>query len=191
MTRRFIGAGLSGLGGMTTRWRARISSRSSCRVRLFLFGDVVGGEMRVNGAGEMVWRVWDEMPGRFPSVEMDEFVVMPNHVHGVIVICQRLGAHFSPEAPTGAPTRGAPTGGGAIRLGDVVGAFKSLTTVEYGRCVRKMGWPPFDRRLWQRNYYERVIRDESELGRARAYIVDNPMEWEFDSENSDRTSVGS
>ena len=73
----------------------------------------------------------------------------------------------------------------------MVDAFKSLTTVEYGRYVRKMGWPPFDRRLRQLNYYERVIRDESELGRVRAYIVDNPMEWEFDSENPDRTSVGS
>ena len=162
--------------------------------RLCLFGDVAGGEMRANGAGEMVWRVWDGMPGRCPLVEMDEFVVMPNHVHGVIVNRQRWGPHFSPEddrATKGAPTRGAPTGGGgAITLGDVVGAFKSLTTVEYGRGVRKMGWPPFDRRLWQRNYYERVIRDESELGGARAYIVDNPMEWEFDSENPDRTNIG-
>ena len=59
--------------------------------RLCLFGDVVDGEMRANDAGEMVWRVWDGMPGRFPSIEMDEFVVMPNHVHGVIIIPPVIG----------------------------------------------------------------------------------------------------
>ena len=75
-------------------------------------------------------------------------------------------------------------------MGDVVGAFKSLTTVEYGRGVRKLDWPPFDRRLWQRNYYERVIRDESEFSRVREYIANNPMEWEFDRENPAMMNAG-
>ena len=166
--------------------------------RLCLFGDVVDGEMRANDAGEMVWRVWDGMPGRFPSIEMDEFVVMPNHVHGVIIIRQSLGSLVGGQgdsgvqrdtgattgATVGATTRVAPT------VGDVVGAFKSLTTVEYGRGVRKLDWPPFDRRLWQRNYYERVIRDESEFSRVREYIANNPMEWEFDRENPAMMNAG-
>ena len=62
------------------------------QARLCLFGDVVDGEMRLNDAGEMVRRLWDGMPDRFPSVETDEFVVMPNHVHGVIFIRQSSAA---------------------------------------------------------------------------------------------------
>ena len=153
--------------------------------RLCLFGDVVDGEMRANDAGEMVWRVWDGMPGRFPSIEMDEFVVMPNHVHGVIIIRQSLGSLVGGQGDSGVQRDT-----GATTVGDVVGAFKSLTTVEYGRGVRKLDWPPFDRRLWQRNYYERVIRDESEFSRVREYIANNPMEWEFDRENPAMMNAG-
>ena len=153
--------------------------------RLCLFGDVVDGEMRANDAGEMVWRVWDGMPGRFPSIEMDEFVVMPNHVHGVIIIRQSLGSLVGGQGDSGVQRDTE-----ATTVGDVVGAFKSLTTVEYGRGVRKLDWPPFDRRLWQRNYYERVIRDESEFSRVREYIANNPMEWEFDRENPAMMNAG-
>ena len=157
--------------------------------RLCLFGDVVDGEMRANDAGEMVWRVWDGMPGRFPSIEMDEFVVLPNHVHGVIIIRQSLGSLVGGQGDSGVQRdTGATTG--AATVGDVVGAFKSLTTVEYGRGVRELDWPPFDRRLWQRNYYERVIRDESEFSRVREYIANNPMEWEFDRENPAMMNAG-
>ena len=207
--------------------------------RLCLFGDVVAGEMRLNDAGKMVRRAWDGMPDRFSFIEMDEFVVMPNHVHGVIIIHQPSPSDTPPvgvslvgaqspsstldtqSAPSDAPpvgvslvgalndiggqndtratTRVAPTGmvtddththddmrattRVAPTLGDVVGAYKSLTTVEYGRGVREMRWPPFEKRLWQRNYYERIIRNESELGLAREYITNNPMKWEFDHEN--------
>ena len=72
--------------------------------RLCLFGDVVDGEMHLNNAGKMVRRIWDGMPNRFPSIEMDEFVVMPNHVHGVIVLHQppqpSVGASLVASAPT-------------------------------------------------------------------------------------------
>ena len=128
----------------------------------------------------MVRRVWDGMPDRFPLINMDEFVVMPNHVHGVIFIRQpapTTGATSRAPAGGRAPTRGAPT------LGEVVGAFKSVTTVEYSRGVRDMGWQRFDRRLWQRNYFERVVRNDSELGRTREYIANNIMNWESDREN--------
>ena len=142
--------------------------------RLCLFGSVDGGKMRLNGAGEMVRRVWEAMPDRFPHVVMDAFVVMPNHVHGVIFIGRA-------EAMIGAGL--GEIGGGVPALGDAVRAFKSLTTVEYGRGVRGMGWERFEKRLWQRNYYERVIRNESELRAVRAYVVNNPRNWELDREN--------
>ena len=150
--------------------------------RVCLFGDVIDGEMLLNDAGEMAREVWDGMPDRFPSVEMDEFVVMPNHVHGVIFIHQ-------PHTPTvGASLVGAQNVGPA--LGDMVGAYKSLTTVAYGKGVREMDWPPFHKRLWQRDYYERIIRNESEIALAREYIANNPMKWELDRENPARTGSG-
>jgi REP element-mobilizing transposase RayT len=82
-----------------------------------------------------------------------------------------------PAPPTPAPSTPAPT------LGDVIGAFKSRVTVEYARGVRTFGWTPFDRRLWQRNYYEHIIRNEEALNRIRRYIVENPIRWAFDREN--------
>ena len=77
----------------------------------------------------------------------------------------------------------------APTLGEVMGAYKSLTTIEYARGVTTWGWQSFDRRLWQRNYYERVIRDGRELDRAREYIANNPMQWALDSENPDVAST--
>lgn len=90
----------------------------------------------------------------------------------------------APCAPTGtgATTRGATTRV-APTLGEVVGAFKSWTTVLYARGVRGARWGPFDGRLWQRNYYEHIIRSEAELGRIREYIMTNPGRWAEDREN--------
>ena len=153
--------------------------------RLCLFGDVVGDEMHLNEAGIMAQKMWETLPRRFPGIDLDAFVIMPNHIHGVIVINEPVGASLVSAQDncmaTGerATTRVAPT------LGDVMGAYKSLTTVEYARGVTTCGWQSFDRHLWQRNYYERVIRDGCELDRAREYIANNPMQWALDSENPD------
>ena len=68
-------------------------------------------------------------------------------------------------------------------MGNVVGAFKSLTTAEYMRGVRARGWKPFRGRLWQRNYYEHIVRDDKSLGRIEQYILDNPVNWSLDPEN--------
>ncbi len=156
-----------------------------------LFGTVVDGTMQPNDAGRMIQAAWDGLPQRFPGLELDAFVVMPNHVHGIIVIpvandaTGPVGAGLVPArcapittgATTRATTRVAPT------LGDVVGAFKSWTTVLYARGVRGAGWVSFDGRLWQRNYYEHIIRGEAELDRIREYIMTNPVRWAEDREN--------
>ncbi len=169
--------------------------------RVCLFGDVIDGEMLLNDAGKMVRRVWDGIPDRFPSVEMDAFVVMPNHVHGVIFIHQphtpSVGASLVGALTTGdvlttgdARNDTKATTGVSPALGDVVGAYKSLTTLDYGKGVRETDWPPFHKRLWQRDYYERIIRNESETALAREYIANNPMKWELDRENPARTGSG-
>ena len=106
--------------------------------RACLFCEVVEEQMRLNEAGGMVQEVWWGLSQRFPGVEMGSFVVMPNHVHGIIVLQKTVGASLVDAqsgddgaiGDNGATTRVAPT-----TLGDVVGAFKSLTTVEYVRGV--------------------------------------------------------
>jgi len=159
--------------------------------RSCLFGDVVAGAMCLNKAGQMVTALWDGIAARFPGVEIDQFVVMPNHLHGIVVLPD-VGATASGAttrrattrvAPTDSAIVGAPLVGAPARLGDVVGAFKSMATVGYISGVKAEGWPEFRGRLWQRNYYEHVIRDETALDRIRSYIEDNPARWEFDDEN--------
>ena len=155
--------------------------------RFCMFGDVMEEKMFSNAAGVMVRTAWNELPYRFPNVHLDAFVVMPNHIHGIIIIDQAVGvplvgtqSEFDPRSPDRvlrATTRVAPT------LGDIIGSYKSITTVEYARRVRSGDWQPFPRRLWQRNYYEHVIRDSDELNRAREYITNNPLKWELDREN--------
>ena len=155
--------------------------------RVCLFGEIVTGIMRLNEAGHMVCIEWDALVARFSGIDLDAFVVMPNHIHGIIVFPtgRSVGAPLvGAQDPTPnetmanrATTRVAPT------LGDVVGAFKSRVAVEYARGVKAIGWTAFDRRLWQRNYYEHIIRDEESLHRVRRYILDNPAQWARDRDN--------
>jgi len=74
-------------------------------------------------------------------------------------------------------------------VGDVVGAFKSLTTNDYIRNVKQNNWKPFHKQLWQRNFYERIIRDENELNNMREYIINNPLKWDEDEENPDHGRI--
>jgi len=149
--------------------------------RACLFGQVVDGAMRLNDAGEFATRLWHDMPIRFSGLDVDAFVVMPNHIHGILVLSDNAATVGAPLVgaldKNKAATRAAPT------IGDIVGGFKSSFTVEYIRGVRNDRLPQFDRRVWQRNYYEHIIRDEPELTRARRYIEENPLRWEFDQEN--------
>jgi REP element-mobilizing transposase RayT len=148
------------------------------------FGKVVDGEMVLNEAGKMVKVIWEAMPERFPNIELGAFVVMPNHFHAVVIIHTLVGAGLVP-APgfdeTGATTRVAPTN--PSTLGHIIGAFKSITTHEYITGVDEKGWARFDKRLWQRNYYERIIRNEREMGSVWRYIEANPTMWDADKEN--------
>ncbi len=156
--------------------------------RLALLGRIVDAELQLSAAGEMINRHWLALPKRFPGVALDEFVVMPNHVHAVLSITDE-------SDPVGAPLVGArplshrDRTTSKITLGTVVGAFKLLTTVAYTKGVRGSHWKPFDNRLWQRNYYEHVVRDEQSLDLIRSYIQANPSMWETDPENA-RTGDG-
>jgi len=126
-----------------------------------LFGEVMDGEMHLNRAGEMALAVWQSLTERFPCIALDAFIVMPNHVHGILLILEEQEGQD---------------------LGRIVGTFKSLTTRFYMDGVRTSDWPPFDRRLWQINYYEHVIRGDSSLEQIRTYILGNAARWDDDPE---------
>ncbi len=124
--------------------------------RLPLLGDIVNGNMILNRAGEMIKSVWDEMPAFYPGIGTDEFIVMPDHIHGIINIDS-----------------------GSFSLPDIIKRYKSLTTRRYIHEVNENGWPGFFRKLWHRSYYDRIIRDHDELIRIREYIIKNPSRWEL------------
>jgi putative transposase len=148
--------------------------------RICLFGDIVDDQMRLNDAGTMLARVWSDIPKRFPLVAIDIYVIMPNHLHGIIVL----------HDVAGEPRENTPVGSNAATrvptLGDVIKAFKSSTTVEYGRGVKMKSWPGFQQTLWQRNYYDHVVRDDKDLVRIRRYIDENPARWAIDDVNPQR-----
>ncbi|MEA3238386.1 MAG: transposase [Candidatus Bipolaricaulota bacterium] len=159
--------------------------------RACLFGEVVDSDMHLNDAGRLVSDAWRALPDRFPTIDLDAFVIMPNHIHGVVVIAvdnNLVGAGLVPAfdvapAQNAAPARDRATTRVAPTLGDVIGAYKSMVTVQYAHAVNTRGWPPFRKRLWQRNYYEHVIRNADSLNRIRQYILDNPRRWDEDRYN--------
>ena len=156
-----------------------------------LFGDVVDGKMRLNDAGGMVERWWAELGNKFPHVIPDTCVVMPNHFHGIVVITDEQRTHVGYQGAhndhQGAHNdhQGAHTG---APLPEIVQWFKTMTTNEYIRGVKTLGWIPFSGKLWQRNYYEHIIRSDVSLERIQQYITDNPARWDEDDENPERAA---
>ena len=157
-----------------------------------LFGEVGNGMMRLNDAGNVAQRCWQDIPCHFPHAELDEFVIMPNHVHGIVVIVDRdaddrdaddrdnrddrdIGAkNFSPLRQ--------PPNGTSKTIGSIVRGFKIGVT----KWMRQ-NMPV--QTVWQRNYYEHVIRNEDSLDRIRLYVVENPARWAYDRENPEPASA--
>jgi REP-associated tyrosine transposase len=139
-----------------------------------LFGDVVDGEMRMNAWGNTVRTCWDDLPRHYPRVNTDAIVIMPNHVHGVIVLADDY------HDPVGAGLKPAPTTKSVKRHGlpEIVRAFKTFSARRLNKIRGIRGIP-----LWQRNYFERVVRDPDEMNRIRQYIANNPARWTDDENN--------
>jgi REP element-mobilizing transposase RayT len=137
-----------------------------------LFGTVEQGIMLLNDYGRIVDEEWHRTGTLRPDITLDAFVVMPNHVHGVIVIHDpRRGT--ARRAPTSTFGKSIPNS-----LSTIVGAFKSAATRRINAIRDTIGAP-----LWHRNYYEHVIRDERDLQAVREYVTLNPMGWDKDEEN--------
>ncbi len=148
-----------------------------------LFGEIVNGEMRLNMAGQMIERWYAETENKFPNIQGDAFVCMPNHIHFIVVntgsdVAASVGVDLCVRPSFNKiPNQGGHAGPPLQRI---VQWFKTMSTNEYIRGVREKGWPPFSGKLWQRNYWEHVIRNESDLNLLRDYIQNNPMQWELD-----------
>ena len=139
--------------------------------RQAMFGEVVDGVVRMNGYGQAVDACWSEIAVHFPRVTPDAFVVMPNHIHGIVVINDVGAQHAGPLRNNVVPGS----------LGAIVRSFKSASTKRINLLRNAPG-----ALVWQRNYYEHVIRADDDLDRIRQYILDNPLRWEMDEYNPNR-----
>lgn len=153
--------------------------------RVCLFGKIEAGQKILNDAGLMISSVWNELPHYIPEFKIDEYVVMPNHFHGILwKIDHSVGVGPCAYPQAGHPRGDAPTSHAKeSSLFNAIYQFKSLSTNKYIHGVKNNNWVPFNKRLWQRNYYERVIRNDEELNAIRQYIIDNPKNWNEDKYN--------
>jgi len=139
-----------------------------------LFGDVVDGKMMLNEAGRIVVWTWNDLPNHVVDIELDAFVVMPNHVHGIIIIHNnRVGAGSEP-----APKK-------RHALQEIIRQFKTFSGK---RINQRRGTPGIP--VWQRNYWEHIIRNGNDLNRIREYIDNNPLKLESDRENPNDIEAG-
>ena len=144
--------------------------------RLCLFGQMKNDVMILNSAGLMVERAWYNVANSNIVINSDELIVMPNHVHGIIEIRQVGNIKEMSQKKKGRGQRPAPT----LSLPEVMRCFKRFTTRQYIDGVNKNNWLSFDRKLWQRSYWEHIIRDEDEYLNIKQYIKDNPKNWQVD-----------
>jgi REP element-mobilizing transposase RayT len=144
--------------------------------RRCLFGKVINGEMRLSGTGRIVEAEWLYVAVARPNIKLDQFVVMPNHFHGILWI-----AGTDEGTASCAPTM--PRFGYLVpgSLSAIIRSFKSSVTNRYNKNQKSTS-----NTIWQRNFYEHVIRDETSLNHIREYIINNPLSWELDRENPER-----
>jgi REP element-mobilizing transposase RayT len=169
-----------------------------------LLGKVEHEQMHLSDQGRLVETAWQALPKHFPYVDLDAFVVMPNHLHGIIVLSERTRGRGEASTMTGVEAMARPAGEdspqsskGAMdasplqipsapapgSLGAIVGNFKSVTTRRINRMRGTPGAP-----FWQRNYWEHIIRDERSLMRIRQYIQYNTARWAEDQLHPDARS---
>ena len=159
------------------------------RDRECMFGEVVDNDVRLSKYGTLVAQAWEDLPNHYPHLELDRFVVMPNHFHGIVVLTP-VGAGFKSansdvkpalsdvRSTTRAGLKPAPTK--RHGLPEIVRGFKTFSARRINEIRQTPGTS-----VWQRNYYEHVIRDESDYDRIAEYIANNPQRWEEDSLHPD------
>jgi len=170
-----------------------------------LFGDIIDGNIKLNDSGQLVDQILRKLPEYYHGISIDNYIVMPNHIHTIIIIKQSVGAaprgrplintelkfnkisnknRISDSGPAQgpAPTACLPVGKG-LSLSDIIYRFKSLTTKRYMDGVKNNNWQPFNKHLWQRSFHDHIIRVDESLNKIREYIRNNPATWDKDEYN--------
>lgn len=153
-----------------------------------IFGTIDNNKMIINNAGNTINFWWGEITRHFPNIELDEYIIMPNHVHGIINIvgadrcvcpnqCAGPLQNNIKISNNGRTRRSAPT------IFNIIQWFKTMSTNEYIKNVKNNNWPQFNKRLWQRSFHDHIIRNEKSLNNIREYIRTNPATWDRDVEN--------
>lgn len=137
------------------------------RNRVAMLGEIVGNEMVTNEYGRIAGECWMWLSTQYSYVKLDEWVVMPNHLHGVLILAE-------------GDSRGDPTVA-KKSLGSLVGAFKTVSTRRINEARQRVGEP-----VWQRNFHEHILRGEQDFHRIGEYIINNPGRWAEDEENPGR-----
>ena len=132
--------------------------------------------MKLSKIGQMAQKTWIELLKHYTGIEIDKFVIMPNHLHGIIILTDYRRGGVPPPNWKGEATSPLQKS----TLGQVVAYFKYWTTRSINQTFNTPG-----NRIWQRNYYEHVIRNEQDLNETSEYIISNPPKWKLDKENPD------
>lgn len=154
-----------------------------CQNMAYRFGKVVNGQMLLNAAGLMVDMWIKELENKFPDIRIDEYVIMPNHLHliiennGALANAVRVDLCVDPHNQINRTVEGEHIGSPLHR---VIQWLKTMTTNSYILGVKTLGWEPFDKKIWLRNYYEHIIRDDRAHHNIAEYIKNNPLKWEAD-----------
>ena len=145
-----------------------------------LFGEIKNGGMRLNEYGEIVKKTWNDLPNHVGNIALDEFTIMPNHVHGIIMIvgAGSKPAHAGPVKRAGFEPPLTVTKK-KHALPEIIRQYKTFSARRINQIRKTPG-----QTIWQRNYYEHVVRDENDLFGIRKYVRDNPVNWESDEENA-------
>ena len=144
-----------------------------------LFGKVIKEKVELSSVGQIAKKCWKEIHNHFYNIELDEFVIMPNHIHGIIIICENnIRRDAINRVSTGGITKINNPMLSRNSLSNIIRQYKSRVSYEIHKIQ-----PDF---AWQHRFYEHIIRDERDLQNTRDYIVNNPIKWFYDSENPDR-----
>jgi REP element-mobilizing transposase RayT len=140
-----------------------------------IFGEILDGKIRLNKLGEIIQEQWLMLPDRYEEIELDNFIIMPNHIHGIIII---VGAIHELPIQNKIIEKMDIIQRRKMLLPKIVGYFKMNTSKQINILRNTVGLP-----FWHRNYYEHIIRSDKEMDRIREYINNNPYMWEYDREN--------
>ncbi|PKO12697.1 MAG: transposase [Chloroflexi bacterium HGW-Chloroflexi-10] len=161
-----------------------------------IFGSIINEEMTLTDAGQIALDTWNEIPQHFQNVETDAFIIMPNHIHGIIAILDNpvRATHASPSEHASPH----PSGPKPRSIGAIIGSYKSAVSkrihsldaihddfvrATHASPIEHASPPKQSSPIWHRNYYEHIIRSEPDLDRIREYIESNPANWTLDTEN--------